>query len=47
VVKVDAAPGFAGLDAERDTQEALAGARRADEVQNLGAIDELELRPAP
>ena len=41
--EVDAAAGFDGLDAERDGEMALAGAGRAEEVHDLGAVDELQL----
>jgi hypothetical protein len=41
--EVDAPAGFYRLDAERDRKMAFAGARRAEEVERLTAIDEAEL----
>ena len=43
MAEVDAAAGLDRLDAEREAQMALAGAGRAEEVDDLGAVDELEL----
>ena len=42
--EVDAAPGLDGLDAESDGKMRLAAARLAQEVDDLAAVDELELR---
>ena len=41
--EVDAAAGLDRLDAERDREVALAGAGRAEEVDDLVAVDEVEL----
>ena len=43
VAEVDAAAGLHRLDAERDGEVALAGAGRAEEVDDLVAVDEVEL----
>src|ERR1700722_4305917 len=41
--EVDAAAGFDRLNAERHAQVTFAGAGRPDQMQDLGAVDELEL----
>ena len=41
--EVDAAAGLDRLDAERDREVALAGAGRAEQVDHLVAVDEVEL----
>ena len=41
--EVDAAPGLHRLDAEREAEMGFAGARRSDEMNGFGAIDELQL----
>ena len=43
VAEVDAAAGLHRLDAERDGEVPLAGAGRAEEVDDLVAVDEVEL----
>ena len=45
--EVDAAPGADRLDAECRGQVTFAGTGLADEVNDLMAIDEVELRPGP
>ena len=41
--EIDAASGLHGFDAERQAQVAFAGSRRPDQMQGLGAVDELQL----
>ena len=45
--EVDAAASFHRLDAERQAEMGLAGAGWTDQVDGLGAIDELGIRRAP
>ena len=41
--EIDAASGLHGFDAERQAQVAFAGSGRPDQMQGLGAVDELQL----